>query len=124
MTVQQDNRLEIAMGYMLRIGVTLAAGVVAVGCILYLREFGHSTPDYHQFHDGQGAITSLQGVLNGLSHFDSKSVIAFGLLLLIATPTCRVIFAVVGFSLERDKAYAIISAIVLAILMVSLFTGR
>jgi uncharacterized membrane protein len=41
--------------------------------------------------------------LAGVSSFDSQSLIELGILLLIATPVCRVIFGVVGFSLLRDR---------------------
>jgi uncharacterized membrane protein len=39
-----------------------------------------------------------------------------GVLLLIATPIARVVFAVVSFAMERDWLYVAISAVVLAIL--------
>ena len=47
-----------------------------------------------------------------------------GILLLIATPVCRVIFGVVGFALLRDKLYTAVSLIVLAVLVFSFVTGR
>jgi uncharacterized membrane protein len=45
------------------------------------------------------------------------------LLILIATPIARVIFAVIGFARERDMLYTIISLIVLAVLAFSLVHG-
>jgi uncharacterized membrane protein len=51
-------------------------------------------------------------------------VIAFGILLLIATPGCRVLFGVVGFSILRDRFYAAVSVIVLVILVLSFGTRR
>jgi uncharacterized membrane protein len=53
-------------------------------------------------------------------HLNSLGLIQLGLLLLIATPVARVVFAVIGFALERDRLYVVVSAIVLAILAVSL----
>jgi len=47
-----------------------------------------------------------------------------GLLVLIATPVVRVMASVVGFVLERDRLYAAITIVVLAILLVSLFGLR
>ena len=44
----------------------------------------------------------------------------FGLLLLIATPVARVAMAVVGFALERDRLYVVVSLIVLTVLLLSL----
>ena len=40
-----------------------------------------------------------------------------GILLLVATPICRVIFAVIGFCMERDRLYVAISLVVLAVLL-------
>jgi uncharacterized membrane protein len=42
------------------------------------------------------------------------------LLLLIATPVARVMFAVVGFAMERDPLYVLLTLIVLAVLLYSL----
>jgi uncharacterized membrane protein len=47
-------------------------------------------------------------------------LIQLGLLLLIATPVARVAVAIVGFALERDRLYTVISLIVLLILLASL----
>jgi uncharacterized membrane protein len=119
-----DQRLEIAMGNMLRIGVTIAALVVLAGGVLYLKQFHGPTPDYQHFHGASAAYGNVGVILSGVRQLDSRSLIAFGILLLIATPVCRVIFGVIGFSLERDRIYATVSAIVLAILLTSFFTRR
>jgi uncharacterized membrane protein len=47
-----------------------------------------------------------------------------GLLVLIATPVVGVMASVVAFVLERDRLYAAITIVVLAILLVSLFGLR
>ncbi len=112
------------MGRMLQIGVTVAAMVVLVGSVLYLKHSTGPMPDYQRFHGAPIAYESVRGILIGLGSFDSQSLIAFGILLLIATPICRVIFGVVGFTLLRDRFYAAVSVTVLIILMLSLFSRR
>jgi uncharacterized membrane protein len=119
-----DHRLEMAMGRMLQIGVTGSALVVLAGGILYLKQFGGAQPNYRHFHGAPAGLVSVHGILSGLSQFDTRSVIAFGILLLIATPICRVIFGVVGFALLRDRFYAGVSAVVLGILLFSFFLRR
>ena len=119
-----DHRLEMAMGRMLQIGVTVAALVVLVGGILYLKQFGGAQPEYQHFHGAPSGLVSVHGIMSGLMHFDPRSVIAFGILLLIATPICRVIFGVVGFALLRDRFYTGVSAVVLGILLFSFFLRR
>jgi uncharacterized membrane protein len=124
MKPSDDTRLEIAMGYMLRIGVTIAALVVFLGTVLYVKQFDRSKPDFGHFHGAPSDSKNLHAIFNGVAHLDGQSVIAFGLLLLVATPTCRVIFGLVGFALEGDRLYTAVSAAVLTILMFSLIGGR
>ncbi|MDQ2773857.1 MAG: DUF1634 domain-containing protein, partial [Acidobacteriota bacterium] len=59
----------------------------------------------------------------GAVHLRARSIIQFGILLLIATPILRVAFSLVGFAMERDKAYVLITTVVLAILLYSLING-
>jgi uncharacterized membrane protein len=124
MTSSKDKKLEIAMGHMLRFGTTIAASIVLVGGIIYLMQFHGPIPDYRHFHGAPSGARSLSAIWTGLGDFDSQSIIACGLLVLVATPVCRVIFGVVGFSLQRDRMYAAVSAIVLAILLISFFARR
>ena len=124
MTPGADQRLEIAMGNMLRIGVTVAALVVLAGGILYLAQSGGPPPDYTHFHGAPAGSEHISGILAGVLKLDSKSLIESGILLLIATPIGRVLMGVVGFSLMKDRFYAAISAVVLAILLLSFVTKR
>jgi uncharacterized membrane protein len=119
-----DQRLEIAMGHMLRIGVTVAAVVVLAGGVLYLWQNQGPVPDYRHFHGAAGEYTHAGAILRGAMQFNSRSLIEFGLLLLIATPIGRVVFGVVGFAKMKDWLYAVVSAIVLAVLLFSFFWNR
>ena len=65
----------------------------------------------------------MQGIAEEAAALHSAGIIQLGLLLLIATPVMRVVLAVVGFALERDHLYTIVSLIVLAVLMYS-FLGH
>jgi uncharacterized membrane protein len=51
------------------------------------------------------------------------AVIDLGILLLVATPICRVMFAVIAFVLEKDRLYIAVSAIVLAVLLFGMLRG-
>lgn len=132
-TAEQDQRLELAIAILLRIGVIAAAVLVAIGGVLALRHPEAPVPNYHVFHaPGEQssaiatgtAIHSISGIFRQLRNGSGASIIALGLLVLIATPIARVIFAVVGFARERDILYTVISLIVLAILAFSLIHGR
>jgi uncharacterized membrane protein len=52
-----------------------------------------------------------------------EAMIQAGLFILIGTPVARVIFALVGFALERDRIYVAITVVVLAILLYSIGTA-
>ena len=115
-----DLRIEIIIGSLLRTGVLLAASVVLVGGGLYLTRHGHETINYTIFHGEPEALRSIPAVLEGVASFHASSIIQLGLLLLIATPIARVLFAAIAFALEKDYMYVVITLIVLAILLYSL----
>lgn len=123
-TPQEDHRLEVAMGNMLRIGVLLAAAVVLVGGAAYLWRHEGPVPDYHTFHPSKVNVRSLPAIVHGLLALSSRSIIQFGILLLILTPVVRVVFALAGFAVERDWMYTLVSGIVLAVLIFSLLHLR
>jgi uncharacterized membrane protein len=66
----------------------------------------------------------VSGIVASAARFDPRGIMAFGILLLIATPVCRVIFGVVGFAVLRDRLYTLISLIVLSVLLFSFFSQR
>jgi uncharacterized membrane protein len=116
-----DKKLEIVIGRGLQVGVLLAAAVVFVGGVLYLLHAGGPRPDYSHFHGVARHLLTPSGVWHGVVHGDAESVIQLGLLVLIATPVMRVVFAGVGFLMERDQLYFWVSAAVLAVLLYSLW---
>jgi uncharacterized membrane protein len=116
-----DQRIEVIIGTLLRTGVILAAIVVLAGGILYLVRHGHEIANYASFHGEPANLKSLAPVLHGAAHGTGRAIIQFGLLLLIATPVARVLFSAAAFALERDFMYVVITLIVFAILMYSLF---
>ncbi|HWT66228.1 MAG TPA: DUF1634 domain-containing protein [Terracidiphilus sp.] len=115
-----DRRLELMIGNLLRIGVTVAAAIVLLGGTVYLAHHATEPVSYHTFIPGPEKLRTLGGIVQSAAHFESQGLIQFGLLLLIATPIARVVFAVVGFQLERDRLYVAISLVVLTILIFSL----
>ena len=115
-----DRRLETIIGNLLRAGVLLAAATVFAGGVLYLVQHHADRIDYHTFVAGAASTRSVSGILQSAARGGSESIIEAGLLLLILTPIARVAVAMVGFLLERDRLYAVVSLIVLAILAFSL----
>jgi uncharacterized membrane protein len=115
-----DRRLEIMIGNLLRFGVLLAAAIVFAGGALYLVQHHSDILNYRTFALESQSLRTLSGIVRSAVHLQSEGLIQFGLLLLIATPVARVAMAVVGFHLERDRLYEVVSLIVLAVLTFSL----
>jgi len=119
-----DERIEIIMGNLLRIGVILAAVTVFIGGIFYLFQFGLHQLHYAIFKGEPAAFRSFSGILHQAFSFHELGIIQFGLLLLIATPIARVLFSIIAFFLERDYVYILVTSIVFCLLMFSLVFGR
>ena len=115
-----DYDIESVMGTLLITGVIISGALILFGGIYYLTQYGFSKPEFHTFSGEPSGLRSIKQIFNGFIHFDSLSIIQMGLLLLIATPVSRVVFAVIAFLLEKDYLYVIISLIVLAILIYSI----
>lgn len=120
-----DKRIETWVGVMLRTGVMLAAAIVLTGGVMYLvKHGGQPRNDYRVFHAEPARFASLHGAVTGIASGDPRSIIMFGLLILIATPVARVVMCIVGFLFERDRLYVVVSSIVLAVLLYSLFLHK
>jgi uncharacterized membrane protein len=115
-----DYDIEAVMGRLLITGVIISGALILIGGIYYLIQHGFSAPHFKTFRGEPSNLRSVKQIFNGVIHFDSLSIIQMGLLLLIATPVARVIFAVIGFFIENDFLYVVISLIVLAIIAYSI----
>ena len=115
-----DQRLEQIVGTLLRTGVLVAGAVVLAGGAWWLADAGRSLPAYQQFHSEPRELRRAGALLATLPHPRPETVIQLGLLLLIATPVARVLLALIGFALERDRNYVLITVIVLVVLLYSL----
>ncbi len=120
-----DQQVEQVVGNLLRAGVLLAAAVVLAGGILYLVQHGGEQVDvqkrYAVFNGQPPELCSPVGVVQDALTGNSHGIIQLGLLLLIATPVARVLFSAYAFFREHDYTYVVVTLIVLAVLLYSLF---
>jgi uncharacterized membrane protein len=115
-----DKRVEVFLGKMLRWGVLLAALVVFVGGAWFLAE-SHDVPqNYRTFRGEPADLRAVPQIVHQAVALRPLGLIQFGLLLLIATPVARVAFSVLGFALERDWMYVVMTLLVLALLVYTL----
>ena len=119
-----DHAVEQLIGRFLQFGVMLAASVVLVGGTLVLVHHGSAPVSYTVFHSAPPQLRTIGGIVRGAFALDSKAIVQLGLVLLIATPVVRVAFMLIAFVVQRDRVYAAISGLVLALLLYGLLLGR
>ncbi|HET9999979.1 MAG TPA: TSUP family transporter [Ktedonobacteraceae bacterium] len=108
-----DNTI---IGWVLQGGVIFSAAVITLGLLLLpTQPGGLSVQRLLNFPE------TLAQVGQGLLILRPQAVIALGLLLLIATPVMRVAVSIITFAFERDRQYVVITIVVLAILLFSMF---
>ena len=118
-----DKRVEVFLAKMLRWGVLLAALVVFVGGAWFLAESHEVPQNYRTFRGEPVGLRAVPQIVRQAIALQPLGLIQFGLLLLIATPVARVLFSVLGFALERDWMYALLTLLVLALLVYTLTSG-
>jgi len=123
MSKPTDQDVDLSVAAMLRFGVTLAAMVVFAGGVLSLRHPWSPAPNYSHFQAAGRSLSSVSGIFRGLVQLQPRSMIQFGLVLLIATPVARVVLCVIGFARQRDRLYVVVSSVVLLVLIYSLSKG-
>lgn len=119
-----DTAVEERMGRVLQVGVAIAAVVVFAGGVIYLLRHGGEKPAYGTFHGVAVYLTTASGIIWAAIAKRGGAIIQLGILLMIATPVMRVIFAVFAFAREKDWLYTGVSLFVLAVLSYSLFLAR
>jgi uncharacterized membrane protein len=115
-----DQRLDQALGNLLRAGVVLAAAVTLLGGIAYVTAFWDNRSDHHTLQEQSEHLRKPVGIVRCALALDARCVIQFGLLLLIATPVARVAFTVFAFTRQGDWTYVVVTFIVLALLVYGL----
>ena len=119
-----DRQMEITMGRLLQVGVLLSTLAMMVGGILYVHAHRDERPDYRVFSSEPQNLRHFGGIADGIRAGDSAAVIELAVLLLIATPVARVVFALISFAIERDKLYILVSTVVLATLLYGFFRSQ
>ena len=109
------RKTELIISGVLRGGVLLSVAIILVGISWFFVQ-RYTGVLVHPTYP-----STLPEVVNGVGAGDPLSVVIVGLLVLLATPVLRVAVSIIAFALEEDRTYVIITAIVLAILLFSIF---
>ena len=121
-------RVEIAISTLLRIGVVASLILVFIGMFLMFqhhRDYLSDPPALEKLTEPGAAFPhSLKDVANGLRDWRGQSIVALGLLLLIATPVMRVAVSILAFAYQRDRIFVVLTSLVLSLLIFSFLMGR
>ena len=106
--------IERMVSRILMIGIAISVTLMLIGLVL-------------GFFDEQGMpkhVVPLADLPSLLRSFDPAAYLSLGLIVLIATPFVRVLGSIVAFAREGDRRYVLITAIVLAVMCLSVVLGR
>ncbi len=116
--------MESIIGGLLRIGVIVAACIVAAGGVLFFSRNASVVPRYGSFQGEPAFLEHAGDVVRAAFSGRSEAIMQLGLLVLIAVPIFRVAVSIVAFLLKRDWLYSVVTAIVLGVLLFALLGGR
>ena len=80
---EEEQRIELLLAQLLRVGVLLAASLVLLGGIMYLVQSGGQHPDYARFTGESTTLRSPLGVLSAAIALQPLGLIQLGVLVLI-----------------------------------------
>ncbi len=109
------RKTELIISGVLRGGVLLSVAIILTGISWFFVQHYTGTLANPTFPD------TLPAVIKGVVAADPLAVAVLGLLVLLATPVLRVAVSIVAFAIEQDRTYVIITTLVLAILLFSVF---
>jgi uncharacterized membrane protein len=121
---EKPDRMHLVIGRLLQVGVSLSAGLVFIGALVYLFRHSGEKPNYAVFHSEPLQLRGVSGISRDVVSLSSRALIQLGLVALIATPVARVVFSMITFLRERDRLYATFTAVVLVLLLYSILASK
>jgi uncharacterized membrane protein len=115
----RDADLEKVIGNLLRYGVLTSSLVVFAGGLVYLIRHGGQLPQYHEFRGEPDKMKKPVLMWEAIRRGEGRPLIQLGLLILVATPIARIAFSFVGYLLEKDYLYAVLTVIVLLVILLN-----
>lgn len=110
-TALSESSLAHRLARVLQVALGVGLGVVLVGSAIEIVRRGHL---------GRATVPFAK-LGAGLAALDGSAVLTLGLVILLAAPAAGLAYLVVARSARRDRLHALIAAVVLAILVGSMF---
>ena len=117
------ERFRTMVSLVLAVGVAISAALIGAGFLAALA-IGWQGSLLGSAPGATAATTDFSNLPPRLASLAPLAISQLGLLALLATPVTRVAASVVGFALERDRLYTVITFAVLAVLLTSIFILR
>jgi len=121
----KDSQIQNALAKVTIFGTLLAAGLMLSGLVWFLSVRGGMVPGDHVFGGEpkyfETPLSMLRRAFERGDLGERRSVVMLGVMILLISPVVRVGFAMVGFAAQKDRLYAVISLVVLAVLLFSFF---
>ena len=123
----QDKQLQQLIGLTLRSGVLIAVLIGILGGFVFLTSHYGDAVSFQTFTGAQSTFASPKSIVHEAFQPQAQDIVnrglaiaQIGIICLLLTPIIRVALSIVGFALERDGVYVIITAVVLATLTFSM----
>ena len=117
------ERFRTMVSLVLAVGVAISAALIGAGFLAALA-IGWQGSLLGGAPGITAATTDFSNLPARLTSLEPLAISQLGLLVLLATPVTRVAASVVGFALERDLLYTVITFAVFAVLLTSIFILR
>ncbi len=117
----KTETLQNLLARVMVIGVIIAAAVLVIGLAIYLPVYG-DRPEGDKVFTGEPSYLRtltplLEHVVDAHEVGHRHAILQFGILLLLLNPLVRVAFAGIGFAIQRNTLYIVVSTIVFAALV-------
>ncbi len=122
---KEPSTFESVISLVLRYGVIISFSTITFGCLLL---FAEGQTGYYSLPSDSGQLLDMRDLfligpaplIQGLLSLKPYAIIDAGLVVLLATPLARVAVSIPLFATERRFVFVLITAVVLAILLLSM----
>ena len=121
---RDEKDLDLILASVLRTGLLCSCAVMILGAVMHIGQTTGSELRLQQFTSEPQQLRTISGIVKLALTGNSLGIMQLAVVILLATPFLRVVFAAFAFARERDWKYVAISLIVLAALVFGLYWGH
>ncbi len=118
--------LEALISTLLRTGISISMALIVAGTavsFIHHPDYASSAAALQRLTHPGNAPHDVPEVVAGIGALRGQALVMLGLLALMATPVLRVVVSLVSFLRSGDRAFALLTSLVLVLLLLSLALG-